>query len=125
MDSTKSTDNYEILSQRLIGFFDILGFSDRLRTMDITDLHHLYAELIDDVKNTVFSSEILGTPDKKRKANFDRANFPPAGVSTPFDYLKIQRLLASDPSAQRKYDAPLKWISSLGDDWDALPLFLA
>ena len=39
------------------------------------------------------------------------------------DYLKNQRLLASDPSAQRKYDAPLEWISSLGDDWDAVALF--
>jgi hypothetical protein len=75
MESAKSTDSYEILSQRLIGFFDILGFSDRLRTMEITDLHHLYAELIDDVRSTVFSPEILGTADKQLKSNFDRANF--------------------------------------------------
>jgi hypothetical protein len=55
-------------------FFDILGFSDRLRTMEITVLHHLYAELIDDVRVTVFTPEILGTPDKQRKSNFDRAD---------------------------------------------------
>lgn len=98
MASTKSAGNYEILSQRLIGFFDILGFSDRLRTMEITDLHHLYAKLIDDVKNTVFSSEILGTPDKQRKANFDRANFL-------FDSIVlVSRDLNSEPISPAAHD---------------------
>lgn len=64
-----------MLAQRLIGFFDILGFSVRLRTMEMTDLHHLYADLIDDVQGTVFSPEILGRAGKQRKSNFDRANF--------------------------------------------------
>lgn len=63
-----------MLSDRLVAFFDILGFSERLRTMDIADLHRLYAELIDDVADTVFNPQILGL-QPQRKSNFDRANF--------------------------------------------------
>lgn len=64
-----------VLPRRLIAFFDILGFSDRLRNMSLTDLHALYSQLIDAVPQTVFSGEVLGTPRKSRKLNFDRANF--------------------------------------------------
>jgi hypothetical protein len=64
-----------LLPQRLIAFFDILGFSDRLGSMPLTDLHALYVQLIDDVRMTVFSSEVIGTPQKPSKSNFDRANF--------------------------------------------------
>jgi hypothetical protein len=72
---TTSTKPPDLLSHRLIGFFDILGFSDRLRTMDIAALHKLYARLIDDVANTVFNPQVLGLAIPLRKSNFDRANF--------------------------------------------------
>lgn len=65
----------ELLRGRLIGFFDILGFSQRLQDMELFALHHLYAELIDDARSTVFNSKILGLSEGQTKANFDRASF--------------------------------------------------
>jgi hypothetical protein len=44
------------------------------------------------------------------------------GLNSICDYLQNQRLLASDPSAQRKYDAPLEWITDLKLDWEAVAL---
>ncbi len=44
------------------------------------------------------------------------------GLNSICDYLQNQRLLASDPSAQRKYDAPLEWITNLKLDWEAVAL---
>ena len=49
------------LPQRFIAFFDILGFSERLQTMPLKELHAFYARLIDDVRETVFSGKILDT----------------------------------------------------------------
>ncbi len=65
----------EILSNRLIAFFDILGFSDRLRSMDVQELHSLYAGLIDQVDKSVFNQEVLNHPSIKTKSNFAIAQF--------------------------------------------------
>src|SRR5688572_10707044 len=65
----------ELLRGRLIGFFDILGFSQRLQDMELSTLHQLYAELIDDVRRTVFNPQILGAPEGRTKSNFERASF--------------------------------------------------
>jgi hypothetical protein len=75
MKKVRETNAPLLLPQRLIAFFDILGFSDRLRSMPLTDLHALYVQLIDDVQQTVFSSEVIGAPQESRRLNFDRANF--------------------------------------------------
>lgn len=65
----------EIFTNRLIAFFDILGFSDRLRTMDIKELHLLYSGLIDQVNKSVFTQEVLNHPEIKIKSNFSKAQF--------------------------------------------------
>ena len=39
------------------------------------------------------------------------------GLDSVCEYLKRQRLLAGNPQAQRKYDAPREWLQSLGRDW--------
>ena len=65
----------EIFTNRLIAFFDILGFSERLRSMDLTTLHSLYSELIDQVSKSVFNQEVLNQPGVATKSNFSKAQF--------------------------------------------------
>ena len=67
--------NVEILSERLIAFFDILGFSDRLRVMPMGELHALYSELIDNVRDTIFEPIATTGELAERRTNFDRADF--------------------------------------------------
>ncbi|HUS68838.1 MAG TPA: hypothetical protein VMZ28_30085 [Kofleriaceae bacterium] len=64
-----------LLKQRLIGFFDILGFSNRLATMELDEARNLYARLIDDARLTVFSSTSVIDRAAVRRPNFDRAQF--------------------------------------------------
>jgi hypothetical protein len=46
----------EVLSSRLVAFLDILGFSERLTTMPLLDLHREYSTLIDYARTTGFGT---------------------------------------------------------------------
>lgn len=74
LDPTDS--NPANLEGRLLAFFDILGFSHRLETMHASELHALYASLIDEAQDTVFEPVKSAHPKgPKRTPNFDRARF--------------------------------------------------
>ncbi len=60
-----------LLENRLIGFFDILGFSQKLEDMDIHELYEFYSELINKANKEAFSPE-TSYPDGRKdlKTNF-------------------------------------------------------
>jgi hypothetical protein len=65
-----------VLESRLIAFLDILGFSARLETSSLTDLHAEYSALIDDVQTTVFSpTEVHCDYTQTTATNFAKAQF--------------------------------------------------
>lgn len=72
------------LSNRLIAFFDVLGFSQRLRTMPAEVLHREYAALIDEVAHTVFR-------DRRRVLHADGTN----GDAVVDNFAKAQFLFDS------------------------------
>lgn len=59
-------------TNRLIGFFDVLGFSRRLKTMPLDELHSKYAQLIDDVNRTIFNKKATIS---RQEDNFQTAQF--------------------------------------------------
>lgn len=62
------------LEGRLVAFLDILGFSNRLTSTPISELHDLYSALIDDVNTTIFGDQTLVDAETKA-TNFDKAQF--------------------------------------------------
>jgi len=60
------------LSNRLIAFADILGFSDRLKTTPIEDIHAIYSALCDHASTHIFVQDDDGDPGH---SNFARAQF--------------------------------------------------
>ena len=62
-----------LLSRRLVAFCDILGFTERLKTSPLRDLHATYSRLIDHANSKIFQQEAgVGSPHHR---NFARADF--------------------------------------------------
>lgn len=82
---------------RLIGFFDVLGFSKLLTTQDIAELHNEYASLIDRAKSKIFTSHpIAGSPNPSATQNFEKAHFlfdSLVIVSLPIDAINVKNFI--------------------------------
>lgn len=76
MNEIAKTDDQDpvLLEDRLLAFFDVLGFSAKLVERGERGLHSTYANLIDEVRKTVFSStQHSAGGETAPRANFDRA----------------------------------------------------
>jgi len=62
-------------ANRLVGFFDVLGFSERLQRGDLRVLHDQYGTLIDRVSNEVFEQTVKTSGSSQRRSNFARSKF--------------------------------------------------
>jgi hypothetical protein len=62
-----------LLKDRLIGFFDILGFSSQLENRDISELHGIYSRFIDAANERAFLPQELLRGGRKK--NFDISRF--------------------------------------------------
>ncbi|HWV55060.1 hypothetical protein [Pseudorhodoplanes sp.] len=93
-DNSASISTYQ---NRLIGFFDVLGFSKLLTTQDIAELHHEYAALIDRAKSKIFTSHpIAGSPNPSATQNFEKAHFlfdSLVIVSLPIDAINVKNFI--------------------------------
>jgi hypothetical protein len=99
-----ANDAPTLLGRRLIAFLDILGFSRRLETMPASDLHSIYAALIDHATKFVFRQEDGAAGNVRR--NFTKAQFlfdsivlisnpvdDDTGPKNVFDFLSATALL--------------------------------
>lgn len=76
MDNGKATDPSDILKNRLIGFFDILGFSQILRERNIRDVHGVLASFLDEAHRTVFiNDEVTNEETVNVTSNFAARQF--------------------------------------------------
>lgn len=60
------------LENRLIAFLDVLGFSARLESEEISSLHQQYSSFIDEAKSATF---FVAQGDKTGRKNFDFSQF--------------------------------------------------
>lgn len=89
-DVGSSDVHYHSYTNRLLGFFDILGFSSLLEKQEVQDVHKVLAKFIDDAQSKDFINDEITPQNEKRKvSNFEVTQFA-------FDTLI---LVSSDPSS--------------------------
>ena len=58
------------LDNRLVGFFDILGFSSALKTRSIGDIHKIYSDLIDEFRSKIFNPQTMAGSQEPVQVRF-------------------------------------------------------
>jgi len=107
---TPSAGANRVLSHRLIAFCDILGFSHRLQTSSLSELHAVYSRLMDHANTHIFQHDDGAQPDHR---NFARAEFlfdSVLLVSNPLDSEGGPRAVADFMSALSSlFESSLGW----------------
>jgi hypothetical protein len=112
-----------LLSRRLIAFCDIIGFTNRLKTSRLRDLHEMYSRLIDHANSKIFQQEAAaGSPEHR---NFARADFLFDSVLLVSNHLTVEEAphsvsdfmsaLSQLFESSLGWQLPLRGAISLGD----------
>lgn len=110
---------------RLIGFFDILGFSALLESRAVEDLHRNYSKLIDRANTKIFQGRSMTGSRESHFSNFAKSQFlfdSVVLVSHPTDDVKnvCKFMLATLTLMESAFEEGffLRGCIALGDFWD-------